>query len=271
MASGRCRDAVPLEYRGKIAIITLDKPKKLNALTKDEFYHLSRTLAEVARQDAVVATVLTGNGRFFSAGADVSVSRQSPPGTDVYRQHLTTTVASNLNLARAFYTHPKILVVALNGPVVGMCAAVIAFADFIYCVPQTYLLTPFASLGLISEGVSSIAFADRMGISKANEALIWGKRISSSELLATGFVNEILDCGQDAFREKVLDEVTQRFHDGLNHSSMLQIKDTIRKRQRRELDAQAVDEVFGALERNVQGIPQKEFEKLRRGQKKHKL
>jgi peroxisomal 3,2-trans-enoyl-CoA isomerase len=176
-----------------------------------------------------------------------------------------------MNLARAFYTHPKILVVALNGPVVGMTAALIAFADFIYCVPETYLFTPFASLGLISEGVSSIAFAERMGISKANEALILAKRISSKELLETGFVNRIFDCAAESFRDVVLQEVKERFHDGLNASSMLQIKKMIRHRSRRELDAQNVDEVFGALERNVQGIPQKEFEKLRKGQKKHKL
>jgi peroxisomal 3,2-trans-enoyl-CoA isomerase len=176
-----------------------------------------------------------------------------------------------MNLARAFYTHPKILVVALNGPVVGMAAALIAFADFIYCTPETYLLTPFASLGLISEGVSSIAFAERMGISRANEALILGKRIASKDLLATGFVNQIFDCPAESFRSEVLKEVKERFHDGLNSSSMLQIKKMIRQRSRRELDAQNVDEVFGALERNVQGIPQKEFEKLRTGKKKHKL
>lgn len=194
-----------------------------------------------------------------------------PDGTDLFRHNLTTTVASNLNLARAFYTHPKILVVALNGPFVGMCAALVALADFIYCVPKTYLPTPFASLGLISEGVSSIAFAERMGISKANEALIMGKRLQSRELLEAGFVNRILDCSDDEFRGAVLQEVRERFHDGLNASSMLQIKQMIRQRSRRELDAQSVDEVFGALDRNVRGIPQKEFEKLRKGQKKHKL
>ena len=62
------------------------------------------------------------------SGADVSVSRKTPEGVDIYRHNLTVTVANNMNLARAFYTHPKILVVALNGPVVGMTAALIAFA-----------------------------------------------------------------------------------------------------------------------------------------------
>lgn len=58
---------IEVGYDGPIAVIVLNKPNKLNALTKDEFYQLARTLQEVADHDEVVATVLTGNGRFFSA------------------------------------------------------------------------------------------------------------------------------------------------------------------------------------------------------------
>ena len=58
---------IEVEYNGPIAVITLNKPNKLNALTKDEFYQLARTLQEVAEHDEVVGTVLTGTGRFFSA------------------------------------------------------------------------------------------------------------------------------------------------------------------------------------------------------------
>lgn len=58
---------IEVEYNGPIAVITLNKPNKLNALTKDEFYQLARTLQKVAEHDEVVATVLTGTGRFFSA------------------------------------------------------------------------------------------------------------------------------------------------------------------------------------------------------------
>ncbi|KAI8410835.1 hypothetical protein FOFC_10694 [Fusarium oxysporum] len=206
---------IEVEYSGPIAVVVLNKPSKLNALTKDEFYQLARTLQEVANMM---------KWRFFSAGADVSVSRQMSEGTDLYRHNWTVTVASNMNLARAFYTHPKILVVALNGPVVGMAASLIAFAGFIYCTRETYLLTLFATLGLKSEGVSSIAFAERMGISKANEALILAKRISSKELLEAGFVNQIFNCPAESLRSEALKEVKGRFRDGLHASSMLQIK-----------------------------------------------
>ena len=67
MAADSKNVTIEVEYRGPIALIVLNKPRKLNALTKDEFYQLAQTLHEVASHDEVVATVLTGNGRFFSA------------------------------------------------------------------------------------------------------------------------------------------------------------------------------------------------------------
>ena len=113
-------------------------------------------------------------------------------------------------------------------------------------------------------------FVQRMGHARANEALMMGKRIGSDELRGCGFVNEVF--GAEGFRERVLREVRGRFCEGgLNGESVLLIKELMVGRRRREMDAQSVEEVFGALERNVKGIPQREFEKLRKGEKKHKL
>jgi peroxisomal 3,2-trans-enoyl-CoA isomerase len=60
-------DAITIDYRGKIAIITLNVPKKLNALGGELYYKLARAMHEVAEHDEVFITVLTGKGRFFSA------------------------------------------------------------------------------------------------------------------------------------------------------------------------------------------------------------
>lgn len=60
-------DPVSVEYRGRVAIITIDNPKKLNALNQDGYYLLSKYMREVATHDEVVITLLTGKGSFFSA------------------------------------------------------------------------------------------------------------------------------------------------------------------------------------------------------------
>ena len=135
-------------------------------MTQDDYYTLSQHMRAIADDKNIYITVLTGKGRFFSAGADVNIDRSTPEGGDTYRQSLRNFVANNLNVTQAFYTHPKILVVALNGPVVGLSAALTGFADFVYAAPHTFLLTPFSSLGLVAEGGASVGFVQRMGCVK---------------------------------------------------------------------------------------------------------
>ncbi|KAF4304482.1 Crotonase core [Botryosphaeria dothidea] len=266
--------AVTFEVRGKVAIITLNQEKKLNAMSQDLYYRISQLLNEAAKRDDVYVTLLTAKGRFFSAGADVSISRSTPESeSDPNRHWLKTFVANNLYVTRAFYSHPKILVTALNGPAVGLSAALIAFSDFIYAAPHAYLLTPFSSLGLVAEGGASRAFVQRLGISKANEALIMSKRIPAEDLLQAGFINKIIDTkgDSDKFRDAVLTEIDDRLGNHLVQDSLLKIKALIQKPERDFLDKQNVEEVFGGLERFNAGIPQEEFRKLASGEKKHKL
>ncbi|KAI0554182.1 ClpP/crotonase-like domain-containing protein [Xylaria curta] len=267
-------DAVKVSYSGRIATITIDNDKKLNALNLEGYYAIAKALREIAVRDDIYITILTGKGRYFSAGADVSVGRELPPGTDLYKEWLSSFVANNLNITQAFYSHPKILIAALNGPAIGLSAALTAFADFVYAAPHTFLLTPFSSLGLVAEGGASQAFVQRLGISKANEALIMSKRITADELVATGYVNKIFPCekGDDAaFLRQVLQEVDERLGEHLIGDSLTGIKALIRKPEREILDRQNVAEVFAGLDRFVRGIPQKEFQKIASGQKRHKL
>lgn len=198
-------------------------------------------------------------------------------GNTVRRELLKGFVANNIDVTRAFYTHSKILVVALNGPAVGLSAALTAFADFIYAAPHTFILTPFSSLGLVAEGGASRAFVERMGISKANEALIMSKRITCEELVATGYVNKVISApsgkpdDSEGFLKKVLEEVDERLGTHLNQSSLLKIKELIRRPEREILERQNGLEAFMGLERFMSGIPQEEFRKLASGEKRHKL
>ena len=161
-----------------------------------------------------------------------------------------------MNVTEAFYTHPKILVVALNGPVIGLSAALTGWADFIYAAPHTFLLTPFSSLGLVSEGGASVGFVQRMGISKANEALIMSKRLSCEELVHCGYINKVFDTKpteQEKFLELVLTEVDDRLGEHLVPGSLTRIKALIRKPYRDRIDGMGVAEVYGGMEVFMKG------------------
>ncbi|KGO68176.1 Crotonase, core [Penicillium italicum] len=270
---------ITVSYRDRVAIVTLNRPDKLNALDSDLYYLLAESLREIDSREDIFITVVTGTGRFFSAGADVTSARpgSSDLGSNVHRELLRGFVANNVYVTRIFYSHSKILVAALNGPAVGLSAALIAHADFIYAAPHTFILTPFSSLGLVAEGGASRAFVERLGIARANEALIMSKRITCDELVSAGFVNKVItpESGKkedsDGFLKKVLEEVDDRLGTHLNQTSLLKIKELVRRPERELLDRQNGIEAFEGLERFLKGIPQEEFRKLASGEKKHKL
>lgn len=271
-------EAVTLRKQGNIAIITLNNPKKLNAMNQPNYYRLSCLLRDVADDPNISITVLTGSGRFFSAGADVTTSRPSVEGVHPHQSRndiLRSFVSNNLDITRSFYTHPKILVAALNGPTVGLSAALLGFADFIYAAPHTFLLTPFSSLGLVAEGGASIGFVQRMGLSKANEALIMSRKIPCDELVACGFVNKVISGkdqnDSDGFLKNVLAEIDDKLGSHLNQDSLVKIKALIRKPSMDALETQGVLEGMEGMQRFVIGAPQAEFKKIASGQKRHKL
>lgn len=126
----------------------------------------------------------------------------------------------------------------------------------------------------MAEGAASYAFVRRLGVSKANEALIMSKRIGAEELLRTGFVNKVFDTGEDeheVFFAEVMKEVQERLGGHLSSESLVKVKELIRRPERQGLDAQNVAEVLGGLERFAAGVPQEEFRKIASGEKRHKL
>ena len=272
-------EAVLYRKQGRVAIITLNQPKTLNAMTQPYYYRVSCLLREIAEDPSISVTVITGSGRFFSAGANVTSTRPGV-GPDMNKDAarndiLKGFVANNLDITRSFYTHPKVLVAALNGPTVGLSAALLGFCDFIYATPHAFFLTPFSSLGLVAEGGASYGIVQRMGISKANEALIMSRRIPCDELVACGFVNKVFSGkdqnDSDGFLKQVLAEIDDRLGEHLNQESIVEIKKLIRAPFLESLEAQGVREVMEGMKRFVSGAPQEEFKKIASGQKKHKL
>ncbi|OJJ65865.1 hypothetical protein ASPBRDRAFT_60214 [Aspergillus brasiliensis CBS 101740] len=259
-----------IHMQGHIAIVTINRPDRLNALNQDHYYQHGNIFRELERTADITMAVLTGTGRFFSAGTDVSSTFENMShGTDV-RRHMSSTFFSNLDLTQIFIDFSKILIVALNGPVVGFSAALIAQGDFIFAAPDTYLLTPFSSLGIAAEGAASRSFVRRLGIAKANEALIMSKRISCEELVASGFVNEVIHApsGQPddstGFLEQVLGRVHELFGSVATQSSLLSMKNRIDNQQN-------CDEIFAGLEMVTTGVPEQQMRAIGEGRKKHKL
>ncbi|OQU98348.1 hypothetical protein CLAIMM_04145 [Cladophialophora immunda] len=272
---------VTLRTSGRFAIITLNNPQKLNAMRQQDTFRLSCLLRQVADMPEITVTIVTGKGRFFCAGGDVTARR---PGMDsdhakeaheLRDQVLRSFVANTFDATYSFSTHPKILVVGLNGPVVGLHAGLVGFADFVYAAPHTYLLAPFTSLGLVAEGGASVGLVQRLGLPLANEALLTSRKIPCAKLLQCGFVNKVFrakdESDSDGFLEQLLDEVNEKFAAHLNQESILRIKALIRRPIVDKTEAQILREVADGMQRFVDGAPQMEFKRIAEGRKRHKL
>ncbi|KAI8817074.1 ClpP/crotonase-like domain-containing protein [Fimicolochytrium jonesii] len=180
-----------------IATIAFNTPKSLNAIAKDFYYELPAALKRAEEDEKVVVTLITAYGRYFSSGQDVTEQPvELPPAQSdadatraYYRRRFDGSVG---RIALAMAAHPKVLVVGLNGPVVGVAAAMISHADLIYVSDTATLHAPFTALAISPEAGSSFMFVRRMGVAKAMEALLLSKKFTPHELVTCGFANAIL-------------------------------------------------------------------------------
>ncbi|KAI0326568.1 ClpP/crotonase [Cubamyces sp. BRFM 1775] len=264
---------VTVEVSERIATITLNSPKTLNAITRADFDALTDALRTVDAREDVLVTIWQANGAWFSSGTSVAGSIDWAQCATVRGAFTHAIAAANTDFSRALYTHSKILVAALNGPVMGLTAACLGLVDFIYALPGAWLMAPFAFLGTATEGGCSVSFRNKMGAAKANEVLIWGKKKCAQELLECGFINGILPEQpvpefHSAVRGLVLAEL-----EGLDPAALLEIKRLIRAglNDQHDFDIVNLRESYALAERFASGVPIERLGRVARKELKHKL
>ncbi|KAI5122939.1 hypothetical protein M0805_006821 [Coniferiporia weirii] len=252
-----------------IATLTFNRPQTLNAITPEDYSALAEALREIDARDDVVVTLLRATGKWFCAGTDVKAPRKNIASASVRENFVEAVVRSNTDCSRALYTHSKLLVAALNGPVM----AFLGHFDFIYCMPNAWLSMPFTFLGIIAEAGSSVSFVNRMGLSKTNEVLILGKKMDADELLACGFVNKIFpEQSCESFHASVHSHLQEQL-EGLDPAAVLKIKELIQLgiNEKNSKDGTNLRESYAQAERFSSGIPTKRFLQIATREIKHKL
>ncbi|THH32126.1 hypothetical protein EUX98_g2077 [Antrodiella citrinella] len=145
--------------------------------------------------------------------------------------------------------------------------------DFIYCMPNAWLCVPFTFLGIIAEACSSVNFVERMGVSKAKEALIFGKKIDANALLSCGFVNEIFaEQSVESFHANVRSRLQSEL-EGLDTDAVLIVKSLLKTAatERNSLDGAILRESMAQAARFATGVPLERFKRIANKEIKHKL
>jgi enoyl-CoA hydratase/carnithine racemase len=162
--------------------ISLDRPEKMNALTRDMYADLARALNEAAGDFAVRAVILTSEGSHFTAGNDIRDFMDHPPTSE------DSTVAAFL---AAILEFPKPLLAAVKGNAIGVGTTMLLHCDVVVADPQSKFSMPFVSLGLVPEAGSSLLFPALVGYQRAAKIFMTGESFSAEAAQEMGLVAEI--------------------------------------------------------------------------------
>jgi enoyl-CoA hydratase/carnithine racemase len=195
-------DFAEIEYEvaDGIATITLNRPDKLNAGTARMVRDLLGAIDEVDADDDVRAVILTGRGRAFCAGADLSAGAETfdydrhPDGEAIGGERVATVAAprdgAGLVTLRLFDC-TKPVISAVNGPAVGMGATMTLATDIRMASNRARFGFVFARRGIVPEGASSWFLPKVVGVSQAAEWLYTGRVFDADEALAGGLVRSV--------------------------------------------------------------------------------
>lgn len=146
-------------------------------------------LDEAAASEAVKGVVLTGKGRYYSAGVDLSsILQVTRPSSLVQKIR-----DSNQRLFETFINFPKPIIVAINGPAVGAAVTSATLTDAIVALEGATFSLPFAKLGVPPEGCSSVRFAEMMGERNAQRMLSAEAWVpTATEAFQAGLIAEVI-------------------------------------------------------------------------------
>jgi 2-(1,2-epoxy-1,2-dihydrophenyl)acetyl-CoA isomerase len=171
---------------GAVLTITLNRPDSYNAFTASLHAALHAALEEAA-DDAIRAVVITGAGKGFCAGQDISEFGGLDHGVG---QHLEATYHPNVRAIRAL---EKPVIAAVNGAAAGAGLSLACVCDYRIAAENAAFVPGFVGIGLVPDSGGSYFLARLLGPSRAFSWMISNRRLSAVEALDWGLVDEVVE------------------------------------------------------------------------------
>lgn len=196
---------VLLERRGRLLVITFNRPDQMNAVNlelHDELPDVFFFAQGDAHSDVIL---LTGAGRAFSAGGDldhIQRNADDPRLFDHEARQAKRVISTLLDIE-------KPVVCRMNGHAVGLGASIALMCDIIFASDKAKIGDPHVHLGLVAGDGGAVVWAQRIGLARAKEYLFTGDLLSATKAAEIGLINhalplEELDAAVDAFCDKLL-------------------------------------------------------------------
>ena len=214
-----------------VAVVTIDRPEKKNALTQAMYGQLVAGLERAAADDDVRAVLIAGQPGIFTAGNELTEFLSALPaqGGD----------APVFHFMRALAGFDKPVVAAVTGDAVGIGVTLLLHCDLVYVAAGATLSLPFVKLGLVPEFAASLLLPQRAGYLQAADALLLGTPIAAETAVEMGLANMVCP------PEQVLDvarEVAERFN-ALPADAVRQTKRLLKQAQSARVTATMAEEI----------------------------
>ncbi|HET6629522.1 MAG TPA: enoyl-CoA hydratase/isomerase family protein [Woeseiaceae bacterium] len=180
---------VTLAVSESIALITLNRPDKLNAINRAMLDELEQALDTAEADDRVRAIVLCGEGRAFSAGFDLDSPVFDSGSTEAIREELTR----DFNVIMRFWDCRKPTVAAVHGYCLGSSMEISAVCDVTVAAEDCRFGAPEVRYG---SGIVCLVLPWIVGLKNAKELLLTGGNIDAARALSIGLVNRVVPAGE---------------------------------------------------------------------------
>lgn len=177
---------VRFEKEGAVAILTLDRPERLNAMADPMWDALHEHLGRIAADDEIRAVILTGAGRAFCSGGDVTGMAKSDIVSGrvrSQRRHRTVT---------ALYTLEKPVIAAVRGPIYGIGNALALACDLIVASDTAKFSMAFKKVGVVPDGGAIFFLTQYLGIARAKDLVYTARVVPAAEALELGLVMRVV-------------------------------------------------------------------------------
>lgn len=181
-------DDIRLEETDGVAVLTLDRPKLLNALSQGSLREMMHALDRVRDAGTARVLVLTGAGRAFCSGADLTADEGHRP-TD-----MGAGLEAGFNpVLERLRRLPVPLITAVNGLAAGGGCGYALAGDLAIAARSAYFLQPFANIGLVPDVGATWLLPRLIGKARATAMMMLGERITAEQALQWGMIYDVVD------------------------------------------------------------------------------
>jgi len=175
-----------------VATVTLNRPDKLNSFNTQMHEELREALDEIVEDDETRALLLTGSGRGFCAGQDLS-DRAVSSDSDL-APNLSMSVEQNYNpLIRRLTNFPMPVICAMNGVAAGAGASVVMACDIVIAAKTSSFILSFAKVGLVPDSGSSWHIARAIGLPRAKALAMLGNKLHAEKAEQWGLIYQVVE------------------------------------------------------------------------------